>query len=44
MSEWTELVVDEGSVGSHNKLQNTDQEVPAGSSVSISSDGTTNGS
>jgi hypothetical protein len=39
----TDLVVDAGTVGSHNKLQNTDQDVPEGSSVTISSDGTTNG-
>ncbi|HVY98200.1 MAG TPA: FecR family protein [Dongiaceae bacterium] len=40
----TDLVVDEGSVDSHNKLQNTDQNVPAGSSITISSNGATGGS
>jgi hypothetical protein len=35
----TELVVDEGIVASHNKLLGTDQEVPAGGSVVISSSG-----
>jgi hypothetical protein len=35
----TELEVDAGTVGSHNKLTNADQEVPSGGSVTISSDG-----
>jgi hypothetical protein len=39
----TELVVDAGIVDSHNKFQNTDQDVPAGGSVTITSDGTTSG-
>jgi hypothetical protein len=35
----TELEVDAGTVGSHNKLTNADQEVPSGGSVTISADG-----
>lgn len=35
----TELVVDAGSVDSHNKLLNTDQSVPAGGSIAITANG-----
>jgi len=39
----TDLVVDAGNVDSHNKLLNTDQNVPAGGSVTISSTGFASG-
>jgi len=40
----TDLVVDAGTVGSHNKLTNGDQDVPSGSSVIISAAGFATGS
>jgi hypothetical protein len=39
----TELIVDEGNVDSHNKQQNSNQNVPAGDSIVISSGGSTTG-
>jgi FecR protein len=39
----TELVVDEGSVDTHNKPQNTDQTVPAGGSITLASGGSSAG-
>jgi len=39
----TELIVDAGNVDSHNKLLNTDQNVPTGGSITISSNGFASG-
>jgi hypothetical protein len=39
----TELIVDAGNVDSHNKQLNTDQNVPAGGTISISSTGFASG-
>lgn len=39
----TDLIVDEGTVDTHNKQQNSDRNVPAGDSITISADGSTTG-